>query len=78
MPKKTQEPQPETYVMRPEHVEQVSRVMFLKSYLQSQMNTLDSELATLFRIAYGVDISQGDWHADLEKGVLSRASNVQP
>lgn len=60
--------------MRPEHTQQIARLMFLKQYVESQVASLNGELAKLVLIAYGVDINDGDWHVDLEKGVLSRAN----
>lgn len=69
----------EPVTLRSEHVQTLSQLTFLKQYLERQLQALDNQMVSLLNVAYCVDVSKGDWHLDLQNGVLTHDdTNSQP
>ena len=67
----------DTVRLRREHKKDVERLLLLKQHHLGLAAASEGELRRLLAVGYGVDLAREDWELDLERGVLTRHTEVK-
>ena len=58
--------------LRPEHLQEIQRIMLLVDHHQQIIAGLDNQAKTLLAEKYQIDLSDGKWSMNLQTGVMER------